>query len=303
MAAPLLHIAPYVAERLAAGAPVVALESTLICHGLPWPTNLETARLAEQAIREQGATPATIAVLAGVPTIGLDESQLLELARNRQVQKSSSRDLGFVIARKLDAATTVAATMRLAFHAGIRLFATGGIGGAHRGAEKTGDISADLWELAHTPVAVICAGAKSLLDIPRTLEILESYAVPVVGYGTEHFPGFLCRDSGAAAPASVDTTQDAAALLKAHWATGGAGAVIAQPVSESAALARQELEGIIVAGEDEARRRGIHGPGVTPFLLDFIARATDGRSLRANQALVVANASLAARIACQLAMP
>jgi pseudouridine-5'-phosphate glycosidase len=270
---------------------------------LPWPTNLETAQLAEQAVRDHGVTPATIAVLAGVPTIGLSESQLHDLARNRQAQKASSRDLGFVIAQKLDATTTVAATMRLAFQAGIRLFATGGIGGAHRGAEKTGDISADLWELAHTPVAVICAGAKSLLDIPRTLEILESYGVPVVGYGTEQFPGFLCRESGAAAPRKIATVEDAAALLKAHWAAGGAGAVIAQPVSESAALARQELERLIVAGEHEAMKSGIHGPRLTPFLLDFIARTTDGRSLQANQALVIANASLAARIACQLARP
>src|SRR5262245_66298592 len=213
-----LVLHPEVEAAVRSGGPVVALESTLIAHGLPWPLNLETAREAEAAVRAEGAVPATVAVWQGRPTVGLRDPELEQLARSQDVLKASRRDLAAAVAQGRNAATTVAATMFLAHLAGVRLFATGGIGGAHRDTGQPWDISADLCELARTPVAVVCAGAKSILDIPRTLEILETQGVPVIGYGTDEFPGFYMRSSGEPVTARVDTPRQAADLCRAHWA-------------------------------------------------------------------------------------
>jgi pseudouridine-5'-phosphate glycosidase len=322
-----MQIAPAVANALIHHRPVVALESTLIAHGLPRPLNLETARQAEQAVREAGVVPATIAVWQGRPTIGLSDAQIEHLAGSDDVLKASRRDLGSAVAQTKTAATTVAATMFLAHRAGIRLFATGGIGGAHRSAVRTPspsmgegrsggeaapttaggsqsdswDISADLSELSRTPVAVVCAGAKSILDIPRTLEILETLSVPVIGYRTADFPAFYLRNSGAEVSARVDTPQETAGLIAAHWGLGGAGIVIAQPLAEDAALDREEFEGALRQAEHLAASAGIRGKQVTPFLLARLAELTGGKTLRANQALIVANARLAAQVAQALA--
>jgi pseudouridine-5'-phosphate glycosidase len=297
-----LDVRPEIADALRHNQPVVALESTLIAHGLPWPINLETARAAETAIRAEGAIPATIAVLSGRPTIGLSEEELEAFARNTDILKASRRDLCVAIAQERDAATTVAATMALAHQAGIRVFATGGIGGAHPlltsdPPEPSWDVSADLMELARTPVAVVCAGAKSILDLPRTLEILETYSVPIVGFGTDNFPAFYLRSSGLAVSARVDTPKEAAELLSAHWDLGGAGAVIAQPLPHEAALNVQEFRSALSSANESAANAGVRGKALTPYLLRQLADLTGGKTLRANQVLVVENARLAARIA------
>jgi pseudouridine-5'-phosphate glycosidase len=292
-----LDLHPEARAALDAGRPVVALESTLIAHGLPWPVNVETARAAEAAVREEGAVPATIAVWQGRLTVGLSAEQLLGLAQGKDVLKASRRDLAVAVAHGRTAATTVAATMYLARRAGIRLFATGGIGGAHRGGAAAWDVSADLMELARTPVAVVCAGAKSILDLPRTLEILETHGVLVVGYGTDEFPAFYTRSSGEPVTTRADNPEEAAQLLKAHWALEGAGVVLAQPVVAEAALEPGELERAVGSAEAQGAAAGVRGPEVTPFLLARLAELTDGRTLRANQALVIANARLAARVA------
>jgi pseudouridine-5'-phosphate glycosidase len=294
-----LEVRPDVTDALRAGAPVVALESTLIAHGLPWPANLETALAAEAAVRQAGAVPATVAVLDGRPVVGLSEEDLRSLAQARDVLKASTRDLATAIAKRQAAATTVAATMVLAHRAGVRVFATGGIGGAHRGADPW-DISADLTELARTPVAVVCAGAKSVLDIPRTLEILETQSVPVAGYGTDTFPAFYLRSSGRAVSARVDTPDEAAELCAAHWQLGGAGVVLAQPLPASVALEEAELAAALHEAERAATVAGVRGKDVTPFLLARLHEATGGKTLRANQELIVANAALAARVAAAL---
>jgi pseudouridine-5'-phosphate glycosidase len=294
---PVLNVQPEVRDALQARRPVVALESTLIAHGLPWPLNLETARAAEAAVRAEGAVPATIAVLQGRLSIGLSEEQLLGLARGTDVFKASRRDLAVAVAHGRTVATTVAATMFLAHRAGIRLFATGGIGGAHRDTGSMWDVSADLFELARTPVAVVCAGAKSILDIPRTLEILETHGVLVVGYGTDEFPAFYLRSSGEPVSARANDPEHAARLLAAHWALEGSGVVVAQPVAPEEALEPGDLERALTEAEGQASAAQIRGPAVTPFLLARLAELTEGRTLRANQALVVANARLAARIA------
>jgi pseudouridylate synthase len=291
-------VRPEVAAALAAGRPVVALESTLIAHGLPWPQNSETARAAESTVRAEGAIPGTIAVLHGRPTVGLTEGEISELAEGKDVRKASRRDLAAAVALRQTAATTVAATMALAARVGIRVFATGGIGGAHR--TDPSDVSADLYELARTPVAVVCAGAKSVLDIPRTLETLETIGVPVVGYGCDTFPGFYLRTTGAPVPARVDDPAAAARLVAAHWALGGAGAVLAQPVAADVALDPAEFEAALARAEQEAGATGIRGPALTPYLLRRLAELTAGRSLRVNRELIVANARLAARIAAAL---
>jgi pseudouridine-5'-phosphate glycosidase len=296
----LLDIRPEVAAALHAGPPVVALESTLIAHGLPWPVNLETAIAAEAAVREEEAIPATIAVWRGRPTIGLSQRELEELAQNPNVLKASRRDLAVAVAKGLKAATTVAATMFLAHLAGIRLVATGGIGGAHRGSEHAWDVSADLLELSRTPVAVVCAGAKSILDIPRTLEILETQGVPVVGYGTDEFPAFFVRVSGEPVPARVDIPEQAAALLTAHWQMGGAGVVLAQAVAADVALEQKEFDDAVRQADKQASETGVRGNRLTPFLLARLAELTNGKTLHANRALVVANARLAAQVASEL---
>jgi pseudouridine-5'-phosphate glycosidase len=293
-----LDIRREIQAALDAGRPVVALESTLVAHGMPYPRNVETARDAEAAVRAAGAVPATIAVLDGRPTVGLGGDEIERLARATDVLKASRRDLAAAVALGRTAATTVAATMALAEIAGIRVFATGGIGGAHR---EEWDISADLYELAQTPVAVVCAGAKSVLDIPRTLEILETLGVPVVGYGCDTFPAFYLRTSGEPVSARVDDPAAAARLIAAHWGLGGGGVVIAQPVAADVALVPDDLAGALLRAEGAAREAGIRGPAVTPFLLARLAELTDGRSLEANHALVVANARLAAQIAGALA--
>jgi pseudouridine-5'-phosphate glycosidase len=300
MSALQLDIRPDVSAALAERRPVVALESTLIAHGLPWPTNLETARQAEAAVRGEGAVPATVAVWQGRPIIGLDAGQLEQLARQRQVRKASSRDLAAAIVQKADAATTVAATMVLAQRAGLRVFATGGIGGVHPGAAAGFDISADVLELARTPVAVVCAGAKGILDLAATLEMLETMSVPVIGYGTGEFPAFLLASSGLPVSARVDSPAAAAALCAAHWGLGGAGIVLAQPLPAETALEPGDFHRALVRAESQARAEGVRGPALTPFLLARLAELTDGRTLRANQALIVANARLAARIAAAL---
>jgi pseudouridine-5'-phosphate glycosidase len=298
---PPLEVRPEVAVALAAGRAVVALESNLITHGLPWPVNLQTAQAAETAVRREGAVPATIAVWRGRPTVGLDDGQLESLARDPSALKASRRDLAVAVTHGLSAGTTVAATMFLAHRAGIRLFATGGIGGAHRGTTHAWDISADLLELARTPVAVVCAGAKNILDIPRTLEVLETHGVPVVGYTTDQFPAFYLRSSGEPVSARVDAPEQAAALLAAHWDLDGAGVVLAQPVVAEVELHPNEFESALHQAERAAAAGGVHGKALTPFLLSKLAEATEGKTLRANQALVVANARLAARVALSMA--
>jgi pseudouridine-5'-phosphate glycosidase len=309
-----LDVRPEVADALLAGRSVVALESTLIAHGLPWPANLETARAAEAAIRAEGAIPATIAVRAGRPTVGLSDLELEVFAWGRDVLKASRRDLAVAIAQSRDAATTVAATMALAHQACIRFLATGGIGGAHRpltaaalssrerGTGEGWDISADLVELGRTPVAVVCAGAKSILDVPRTLEILETQGVPVVGYGTDEFPAFYLRSSGERVSARVNSPEEAAALVAAHWKLAGAGLVIAQPLPAEAALQADELTDALIRAESSAAESGMRGKELTPFLLGQLAALTDGKTVRANQVLIVENARLAARLACCFAL-
>lgn len=292
-----LSIRPEVAEALRSGRPVVALESTVIAHGLPWPQNLETARAAEAAVRAEGAVPATIAVWQGRPTVGLSEEQLEQLAQQTDVLKASRRDLAYAISMKKTASTTVAATMLLAHLAGLRLFATGGIGGAHRDADHSWDVSADLTELSRTPVAVICAGAKSILDIPKTLEVLETNGVPVVGYGTDEFPAFYVHSSGQRITSRVDTPRQAADLFRAHWALGGAGVVLAQPIDKHIALEPEAFMGALTAAEQQAMGVGVRGKELTPFLLSRLSEITAGQTLRANHALILANARLAAQVA------
>jgi pseudouridine-5'-phosphate glycosidase len=294
----LIDLRAHVADALRAGRPVVALESTLIAHGLPWPANVETALAAEQAVRVEGALPATIAVLAGRPTVGLKQAEVEHLATAKDVRKASRRDLAAAAAQGADAATTVAATMALAHRAGIRIFATGGVGGVHR--EPPFDVSADLTELSRTPVAVVCAGAKSILDLAATLEVLETLAVPVVGYETDLFPAFYLTSSGLAVGARVDSPAATAALLEAHWRLGGAGVVVAQPPPAAVALEPAGYERALLEAEQAARAARVRGAALTPFLLAQLAERTGGATVRANRALIVANARLAARIAVAL---
>jgi pseudouridine-5'-phosphate glycosidase len=279
--------------------PIVALESTLIAHGLPWPTNMDTATEAEATVRACGAVPATIAILRGVPTIGLTQEQLTDLAQSQEVFKASRRDLGAAIALGRTAATTVSATMALAHAAGIRVFATGGIGGAHRAIEGSDpfDISADLTELARTPVLVVCAGAKSILHLPRTLEILETLGVPVLGYRTDEFPAFYVTRSRLAVSCPVESPAEAAAVFVAHTQMGGGGVVLAQPCPADVTIPETEFNAWLEEAEVEARNAGIAGPKLTPFLLARLAALSSGRTLKANRTLIVANARLAAEVA------
>jgi pseudouridylate synthase len=292
-----IDIRPDVARAIIDREPVVALESALIAHGLPWPANLETARAAVAAVRSEGAVPATIAVWEGRPTVGLSDAEIERLARQEGVIKASGRDLAAAVVHRSTAATTVAATLVLAHHARIQFLATGGIGGVHRGAEQTGDVSADLLELARTPLAVVCAGAKSILDIGRTLEALETLSVPVVGYRTAEFPAFYARASGKPVSARVDSPGQARELLQTHWSLQRSSVLFVQPVAEALELTASEIEDALADGERRATSLGIRGPALTPYLLRHLAEATSGRSTRANEALVVANARLAAQIA------
>lgn len=288
-------IAEGVQTALSAGQPVVALESTLIAHGLPWPTNLETALEAEEAVRAAGAVPATIAIWYGQATAGLTHDQLQELAQARGVYKASRRDLGAAVGLKRLAATTVSATMAIAQHAGIRVFATGGIGGAHR--EPMFDISADLGELARTPVLVVCSGAKSILDLPRTLEVLETLGVPVMGFQTDDFPAFYVQGSRGKVSCRVENAAEAAAVFQAHRQLGGGGAVLCQPCPAELAVSPEVFNTALGQAELDAMAEGIHGPALTPFLLARLAELTNGQTLAANRALIVANARLAAEVA------
>jgi pseudouridylate synthase len=346
-----LDVHPEVAAALRHGRPVVALESSLIAQGLPWPHNLKAARMAEGAIRGQTAVPATIAVIQGKPTIGLSDFALEDLAKpDNVVLKLSRRDLAAAIVQSRSGGTTVAATMYLAHCAGIRVFATGGIGGVHRPSVRSGgagpasssplpsggegpgvrgqalqsdnpspptplpqgergemqaadewDVSADLHELSQTPVAVVCSGAKNILDIPRTLEMLESLSVPVIGYGSDDFPGFYIRSSGQPVPMRVDKISEAANILAVHWHMDGGGVVLAQPVPAEVAISSEEFAAALATAEALAAEQQIHGPRRTPFLLHQLGVLTKEKTLRANISLVVANARLAARLATELA--
>ncbi|WP_298833264.1 pseudouridine-5'-phosphate glycosidase [uncultured Planococcus sp.] len=278
--------------------PIVALESTIISHGMPYPQNVETARVVEQIIRDNGAVPATIAIMDGKIKIGLSEEELEMLGNTPGVSKVSRRDIGQLIATKKIGATTVAATMICAELAGIRVFATGGIGGVHRGAETTMDISADLEELSNTGVAVVCAGAKSILDIGLTLEYLETKGVPVIGYQTDVMPAFYTRSSGFDLTFRSDGADELAQVLKAKWDLGiKGGAVIANPIPEEHALEESFINGIIAQAMAEAKENGISGKEVTPFLLGKVKELTEGKSLVANIELVKHNAKVGAELA------
>jgi len=298
-----LDIAPEVADALASGRPVVALESTIISHGMPYPKNVATARTVEDTVRRSGAVPATIAIVDGRLKVGLSAEEIELLGRRGpDVIKCSRRDLPFVIARKQNGATTVASTMIIAAMAGIRVFATGGIGGVHRGVEETLDISADLEELARTNVAVVCAGIKSILDIGRTLEYLETRGVPVLGYETDKLPAFYARNSGYPVDYRIDSAVEAATAMRTKWELGlDGGTVIAVPIPEEHALRSEEIDGFIQEALAEMRRQGITGKDTTPFLLASIAERTGGRSLEANIRLVINNARVAAQIAAEFA--
>jgi pseudouridine-5'-phosphate glycosidase len=298
----LLDVRPPIAQALAGRRPVVALESTLIAHGLPWPVNHDTARAAEQVVAEAGAVAATVAVQRGRPTIGLNGCEIEQLARSNHVRKAGARDLAAAVVQGVSAATTVSATMRLAHLAGIRVFATGGIGGVHPGCNGAFfDVSADLLELGRTPVLVVCAGAKSILDLAATLEVLETQGVPVVGYRTDDFPAFYLSTSGLKTSARVDSPDEAAALARCHWQMGGAGLVLAQALPPGVALDREVFEAALDQAEEQARHQRVSGPALTPFLLARLAELTGGRTLAANRELILANARLAARVARALA--
>ncbi|MEE4173762.1 MAG: pseudouridine-5'-phosphate glycosidase [Xanthomonadales bacterium] len=293
---------PAVRRALDQGRPVVALESTIITHGMPYPANLETARAAEAAVRSAGAEPATIAVLSGQPTIGLDETGLESLARAAgAARKCSLRDLALAQVDGATGGTTVAATLHLAHLAGIGVFATGGIGGVHRGAGLNGDVSADLPALATTPLTVVCAGPKAILDLGLTLEWLETHAVPVLGYGTDELPAFWSRSSGHPVDARVDDPESVARLVRAQRGLGlRASILVCQPAPESVALPAASVQQPIDQALAEAEARGIRGKALTPFLLARVLEATGGDSLAVNQALMNANAALAGRIAVAL---
>ncbi len=308
-----------VGDALAEGRPVVALESTIISHGMPYPRNVEMAREVEQIVRDNGATPATIAVLDGVPRIGVDDAALELLGGSEadvrpevnsevrpevrpEVRKVSLRDLPYVVARGEHGATTVAATMRLASLAGIRVFATGGLGGVHRGAETSFDVSADLTELSQTPVTVVSAGVKSILDIALTLESLETLGVPVLGFGTDEFPSFYSRSSGYAVPLRADSPAEIAAIMRAQDDLGlRAGINVANPIPEADEIPRDRIDAVIERALADADERGVTGKDITPYLLGRIVELTEGDALRANIALVRSNVALGARIATAFA--
>jgi len=296
-----LQLSPEVAAARAAGKPVVALESTIISHGMPYPQNVQTAREVEQVIRAAGAVPATIALIDGRICVGLADDQLERLGNARDALKVSRRDLAYVLAEKKLGATTVAATMICAALAGIEVFVTGGIGGVHRGAGTSFDISADLQELARTNVAVVCAGVKSILDIGLTLEYLETHGVPVVSVGQPGFPAFFTRESGFNADFQLDTPEQQARFIRTKWQLGLAGGVVvSNPVPTESALRNEEIDGIIEEALVDADAQGVKGKAVTPFLLARIKDLTGGRSLATNIALVKHNALVGARLAVAL---
>lgn len=294
-----LQIQSELKEKLEAGEPVVALESTVITHGLPYPENVETAVLMETAVREGGATPATIAIIQGCIHIGLSHSQLEYLGTRPTVRKCSRRDLAIAVARREDGATTVAGTMILAHMTGIPLFATGGIGGVHRG--HPFDISADLTELGRTPVTVVSSGAKSILDLPATREVLETYGVPIIGYGADEMAAFFARSSGLPVEVRLNTPTDVAAVIAAHQAFNlQSGILVTVPVPAPDACDAAEIEAAIAQATQEADAQGVHGAAATPWLLRRVVQITNGRSLQANVALLRNNGRIAAQIAAAL---
>ena len=299
-----LDIAPEVQQALADGRPVVALESTIISHGMPYPKNVETALLVEQTLRDNGAVPATIAILGGRLKAGLSKEEITYLGKSgRKVAKVSRRDLPVICARGADGATTVTTTMMIAHMAGISVFATGGIGGVHRGAETTMDISADLEELAQTPVMVVCAGAKAILDLGLTLEYLETKGVPVLGYGTDELPAFYTRESGLGVDARVDTPtpEDLAAIFQAQRDLGlKTGMLVTNPIPQQYAMDKAVIDKAIDQALAESHEQGIHGKETTPFLLARVAELTGGDSLESNIQLVLNNARVAAKTAVAL---
>ena len=296
-----LDISPEVAEALNSGKPVVALESTIISHGMPYPRNVETALLVEQTIRENGAVPATIAIIGGRLKAGLSKDEIEYLGKSgRNVAKTSRRDIAALVARKADGATTVITTMMIAHMAGISIFATGGIGGVHRGAEVTMDISADLEELGNTPVMVVCAGAKSILDLGLTLEYLETKGVPVVGYGTDELPAFYTRHSGFGVDYRADSPEELAAMFKAQRDLGlKGGMLVTNPIPEEYSMDKAVIDAAIDQAIKEASEKGIKGKETTPFLLAKVVELTGGDSLDSNIALVLNNARLAAKTAAE----
>ena len=296
-----LSVAPEIAEALAAGKPVVALESTILSHGMPYPENVEFAHKVEKIVREEGAIPATTAIMGGKLKVGLNADELLVMCKAEGVGKVSRRDVAVYLATGMTGATTVATTMIIASMAGIRFFATGGIGGVHRGAEKTMDISADLQELANTPVCVVCAGAKSILDLPLTMEYLETRGVPVIGYQTDELPAFYTRKSGLPVDYRMDTPEEIASAIRAQYELGyHGGMLITNPIPEEYALDSDYIERVIEEACAEARERGIHGKATTPFLLARIHEITGGNSLASNIKLVYNNVELASEIAKRL---
>lgn len=296
-----LNVHPEVKKALAESLPVVALESTIISHGMPYPKNIEMAKTVSKIIRENGAIPATIAIIDGVLKVGLTTEEIEFLGTSKDIVKASRRDLPFIISKKLNGATTVATTMILANLAGVKVFATGGIGGVHRGAQETFDISADLQELANTNVAVICAGAKSILDIGLTLEYLETNGVPVVGFETEEFPAFYTRKSGFGVDYKVESSLEVASALKAKWDLNlKGGMVIGNPIPKEFEMDYDTINNAIESALKEAEEKNIAGKKVTPFLLDRVKTITDGKSLDANIELVYNNAKVAAQIAKDL---
>jgi pseudouridine-5'-phosphate glycosidase len=292
-------LAPEVEDALRRGEPVVALESTIISHGLPRPDNLAVARRVHQAVRRAGAVPATVAILAGVVRIGLDDDALDTVANADDVAKVSVRDLATVVARGGHGAATVAATSHIAHRAGIRVFATGGLGGVHRGASTTFDESADLVTLGRTGITVVCAGVKSILDVGATLERLETLGVAVLGVGTDRFPGFYLRDSGFAVEARVDSPQEVADIMRARaeLGTDATALVVANPLPVAEEMDRHRHDDVLRTGLAAAADQGVRGKAVTPFLLEWFHRESGGESLRANVAIILRNADLAARIA------
>ncbi|RXJ72001.1 pseudouridine-5-phosphate glycosidase [Veronia nyctiphanis] len=302
MAHTMLDISDEVSKALAQNKPVVALESTIISHGMPYPKNVETALSVEKVVRENGATPATIAIIDGRLKAGLSKQDIEVLGKaGRSVTKVSRRDMPFVVAAGQHGATTVAATMIIAQMAGIKIFATGGIGGVHRGADKTFDISADLQELAKTNVAVVCAGIKSILDLGLTLEYLETHGVPVIGYQSKTLPGFYARTSAFSLEYSFESADDIAKALVTKWQLGlQGGAVIANPIPDEFAMDSQVIEGVISEALKDAEQKGITGKASTPFLLQRICELTGGESLDSNIELVLNNARLAAQIAVRM---
>ena len=300
----MIYIADEVRSALAEGRPVVALESTVISHGLPYPDNLAVAQALEDEVRAAGAVPATIGVVAGVPTVGLDRAAIEHFAQSKAVRKLSRRDIGAAIAQHSDGATTVAATMSIAAAGGLQVFATGGIGGVHRGAQSSFDISADLTELARTPILVVCAGAKAILDLPATLEYLETLGVPVVGLGTSEFPAFYSHSSGLPLPTRAETPREVAQIWLAQrqyaaFAAPG-GMLLTVPPPAAVALDREIVELAIARALKRAKDRAIRGPAVTPFLLSAMAEETNGESIVTNTALLRQNARIAAQVVQEL---